>query len=107
MVSWQLLATNVIIKAPGQAAAGTIPPGAIVVDNPPAPPATATQEEKETYAKEVGDFRANAGEALRAPLVLRGLLRCRRQVVSPSLRSAIGPDTIEEAKFAGSALTRR
>src|ERR1039457_3812269 len=60
MLSWQVPATMVTITTPGQPAPTNIQPGAVVVEGPPLPPATATQEDRDKYAKAVADLRKKA-----------------------------------------------
>ena len=86
MVSWQLPPTNVIMRVPGQPPPATIAPGAVVVEAPAPPAATATQEEKDAYAKTVqGASGQGARHAGRASTLFRRLSRRERaQVALPA-----------------------
>jgi hypothetical protein len=97
MVSWTLPPTNVIVTVPGQPAPPTVAPGAVVVTGPAAPLATATQAEKDAYAKEVLAIRQKAQAT---PVEHRVYYADYRDVDGVQLpfrfRRAIGPDTTEE-----------
>lgn len=100
MVSWQLPPTNVILRAPGQPAPPSIAPGAVVVEAPAPPPASATQEEKDAYTKSVQGLQAKA----RATPVEHRLYYADYREVNGiklpfRLRRAIGADTTEETTF--------
>src|SRR6185436_10235005 len=100
MVSWQLPPTNVIVTAPGQPPPATVAPGAVVVQGPPAPAATASQEEKDQYAKDVVALRARTQAT---PVEHRLYYADYRDVdgvqIPFRLRRAIGADTTEETTF--------
>ena len=100
MVSWQLPPTNVIVTIPGQPAPATVAPGAVVVQGPAAPAATATQEEKDKYAKDVMALRTRTQAA---PVEHRLYYADYREVDGVQfpfrLRRAIGADTTEETTF--------
>ena len=100
MVSWQAPPTNVIITTPGQPAPKTVAPGAVIVAVPAPPAATATQEEKDKYSKEVIGLRAKAQAT---PIEYRLYYADYRDVDGVKfpfrLRRAIGPDTTEETTF--------
>jgi hypothetical protein len=97
MVSWNLPPTNVIVTAPGQPPPATVAPGAVVVAGPPVPPASASQAEKEAYAKDVQGIRAKAQAT---PIEHRLYYADYRDVDGVQLpfrfRRAIGADTTEE-----------
>jgi hypothetical protein len=100
MVSWQLPPTNVIMRVPGQPPPASIAPGAVVVEAPAPPAATATQEEKDAYAKSVQALQAKA----RATPVEHRLYYADYRDVNGlklpfRLRRAIGTDTTEETTF--------
>ena len=100
MVSWQLPPTNVIMRVPGQPAPASIAPGAVVVEAPAPPAATATQEEKDAYTKSVQGLQAKA----RATPVEHRLYYADYRDVNGlklpfRLRRAIGTDTTEETTF--------
>lgn len=100
MVSWTLPPTNVIVTVPGQPAPATVAPGAVVVTGPAAPAATATQAEKDAYAKEVMAVRQKAQAT---PVEHRLYYADYRDVDGVQLpfrlRRAIGADTTEETTF--------
>lgn len=97
MVSWTLPPTGVIVTVPGQPAPPTVAPGAVVVAGPPAPAPTATQAERDAYAKEVLAVR-QAAQA--KPVEHRLYFADYRDVDGVQLpfrlRRAIGADTTEE-----------
>lgn len=96
MVSWTLPPTNVIVTVPGQPPA-TVAPGAVVVTGPPVPLASATQVEKDAYAKDVLAMRQKAQAT---PVEHRLYFADYRDVDGVQfpfrLRRAIGADTTEE-----------
>lgn len=97
MVSWTLPPTNVIVTAPGQAAPATVAPGAVVVVGPPLPAASASQAEKEAYAKEVAAVRQKAQATPVEHRVYYADYRDVNGVLLPfRFRRAIGADTTEE-----------
>lgn len=101
MVSWQLPPTNVIVRAEGQPPPATVAPGAVVISAPAPPPATATQEEKDAYAKSVQALQAKARAT---PVEHRMYFADYRDVgggvkMPFRLRRAIGSDTTEETTF--------
>jgi len=100
MVSWTQPPTNVIVLAPGQAQPSTVAPGAVVVTGPPAPASSATQAEKETYAKEVQAVRQKAQGTHVENRIYYADYRDVDGVQLPfRLRRAIGADTTEETTF--------
>jgi hypothetical protein len=100
MVSWNSPPSNVIVTAPGQPPPPTVAPGAVVVVGPPAPAASATQAEKDAYAKEVMAVRQKAQAT---PVENRIYFADYRDVDGVQLpfrlRRAIGTDTTEETTF--------
>ena len=100
MVSWQLPPTNVIMRVPGQPPPASIAPGAVVVEAPAPPAASATQEEKDTYTKSVQALQAKARAT---PVEHRIYFADYRDVSGLKLpfrlRRAIGADTTEETTF--------
>jgi hypothetical protein len=100
MVSWQAPPTGVVVVTPGQPAPRTVAPGAVIVNAPPAPAASATAEEKESYAKQVAALRQKAQTT---PVEYRLYFADYRDVDGVKLpfrlRRAIGPDTTEETTF--------
>jgi hypothetical protein len=100
MISWQAPPTSVIVTTPGQPAPRTVAPGAVIVSAPAAPPATATQEEKDKYAKDVAALRQKTQAT---PIEYRLYYADYRDVDGVKLpfrlRRAIGPDTTEETTF--------
>ncbi len=100
MVSWTLPPTNVIVTVPGQPPPPTVAPGAVVVVGPAMPPASATQEQKDAYAKEVLALRQKAQATPVEHRVYYADYRDVDGVKLPfRLRRAIGTDTTEETTF--------
>jgi hypothetical protein len=103
MVSWTMPATNVVVTAPGQPAPEGLPPGAIVVQAPPAPAATAPKEEQQKYAADVQELRKKT-LATAKPVEYRIYYADYRDtgggVLFPfRLRRAIAGETVEETNF--------
>jgi hypothetical protein len=104
MVSWQTPVTpaNIFLTTPGQPAPTTLPPGAIVVEGPPLPSATATQAERDKYAQDSADIRKKAF-ATAKPTENRIYYADYRDAGGFQwpfrLRRAINADTIEETTF--------
>ena len=100
MVSWQAPPTGVVITTPDQPKPKTVAPGAVVVSAPAAPPASAPQEEKDKYNKEMMALRA---KTMAAPIEYRLYYADYRDVDGVKLpfrlRRAIGQDTTEETTF--------
>jgi hypothetical protein len=100
MVSWTTPPTNVIVTVPGQPGPTSVAPGAVVVSGPPAPPAGATKEETDKYAKEVLAVRSKAQAT---PVEHRLYFADYRDVDGVKLpfrlRRAIGSETTEETTF--------
>ncbi len=100
MVSWTQPPTNVIVTAPGQPPPATVAPGAVVVEGPAMPVASATQEEKDAYTKAVQAVRQKAQAT---PVENRLYYADYRDVDGVQfpfrLRRAIGADTTEETTF--------
>ncbi len=100
MVSWQAPPTNVIVTVPGQAGPKTVAPGAVVITAPAPPAATASDEEKAKYAKEVAALRAKAQAT---PIEYRLYYADYRDVDGVKLpfrlRRAIVTETTEETVF--------
>jgi hypothetical protein len=100
MVSWQAPPTNVIVTVPGQPGPKTVAPGAVVITAPAPPAATASEEEKGKYAKEVAALRAKAQAT---PIEYRLYYADYRDVEGVKLpfrlRRAIGTETTEETVF--------
>jgi hypothetical protein len=102
MLMWQLPPTTVVFRSPGQPAPNPVPPGALVVEAPAAPAATATQEERDQYAAAIAALRRQALAQAR-PIDYRvyyGDFRDVDGVKFPfRLRRAIAGETIEETTF--------
>ncbi len=100
MISWQAPPTNVIVTTPGQPPPRTVAPGAVIVSAPAAPAATATQEEKDKYTKDVAALRQKTQAT---PIEYRLYYADYRDVDGVKLpfrlRRAIGTDTTEETIF--------
>ena len=100
MVSWTLPPTSVVVAVTGQPAPATVAPGAVVVTAPAPPPASAPQEQKDQYAKDVLALRQKAQAT---PVEHRIYFADYRDVDGVKLpfrlRRAIGTDTTEETTF--------
>lgn len=100
MVSWTLPPTAVVIAVTGQPAPATVAPGAVVVTAPAPPPASAPQEQKDQYARDVLALRQKAQAT---PVEHRIYFADYRDVDGVKLpfrlRRAIGTDTTEETTF--------
>ena len=100
MVSWTLPPTSVVVAVTGQPAPTTVAPGAVVVTAPSAPPASAPQEQKDQYARDVLALRQKAQAT---PVEHRIYFADYRDVDGVKLpfrlRRAIGADTTEETTF--------
>jgi len=100
MVSWQQPPTSVILKVQGQPAPANVPPGAVVVDAPAPPAATASQEEKDKYTKDVGDLRRKTmAQTIEARLYFADYRDTDGLKWPYRIRRAIGTDTNEETTF--------
>lgn len=100
MVSWTQPPTNVIVTAPGQPPPATVAPGAVLVAGPALPASSATQAEKDAYAKEVQALRQKAQASLIENRIYFADYRDVDGVQFPfRLRRAIGADTTEETTF--------
>ena len=100
MVSWTLPPTAVVVAVTGQPAPATVAPGAVVVTAPAPPPASAPQEQKDQYARDVLALRQKAQAT---PVEHRIYFADYRDVDGVKLpfrlRRAIGTDTTEETTF--------
>jgi hypothetical protein len=100
MVSWQAPPSGVVIVTPGQPAPRTVAPGAVVVNAPAPPAATAPSEEKERYTKDVAALRQKAQATPVEHRLYYADYRDAEGVKLPfRMRRAIGPDTTEETTF--------
>ena len=101
MLMWQLPATNVVLKIPGQPPP-TPAPGAIVVEAPAPPAASATQAERDQYAATVANLRREALSKAK-PVEYRMYYADFRNVDGLKLpfriRRAVAGETIEETTF--------
>jgi hypothetical protein len=101
MLMWQLPATNIVLRIPGQPAP-TAAPGTVVVDAPSSPAATASQEERDLYAMTIATLRRQA-LAQAKPIEYRLYYADYRDVEGMKwpfrLRRAIGGETVEETTF--------
>jgi hypothetical protein len=105
MVSWTTPVTpaSIVIIAAGQPKPATLPPGAIVVEGPAMPAATAPQEEKDQYVKDVQALRMKTlagAKPIQNYIYYADYRDAGGGVQFPfRLRRAIGADTIEETNF--------
>jgi hypothetical protein len=102
MLMWQLPATNVVFRIPGQPMPSPLPPGAVIVDAP-APPATAAaQEDRDRYATMIATLRRQTLTQAK-PVEYRIYYGDFRDVDGMKwpfrLRRAIAGETIEETTF--------
>lgn len=100
MASWQLPPTNVIVTVPGQPPPQTVAPGAVVVEGPPAPPASAAADVKDQYAKDVQALRTKTQATSVEHRLYYADYRDVDGIQLPfRLRRSIGADTTEETTF--------
>jgi hypothetical protein len=100
MLSWQAPPSGVVLTTPGQPPPRTVAPGAVIVSAPAPPAATAPQEEKDRYAKEVAGLRQKAQTTPVEHRLYYADYRDADGVKLPTrLRRAIGADTTEETTF--------
>ena len=100
MVSWTLPPTSVVVAVTGQPAPATVAPGAVLVTAPAAPPASAPQEQKDQYARDVLALRQKAQATPVEHRIYFADYRTVDGVKLPfRLRRAIGADTTEETTF--------
>ncbi len=103
MVSWTTPATNVVLVVPGTPPPENLAPGSIKVDAPAPPAATAPQEEKDKYAKDLQELRKKALAGAK-PIENRIYFADYRDIGNGikfpfRLRRAVGAETIEETNF--------
>jgi hypothetical protein len=102
MLMWQLPPTTVVFRIPGQPVQNPLPPGALVVDAPAPPAATAPQEERDRYAGSIATLRRQT-LAQAKPVDYRiyyGDFRTVDGLTLPfRLRRAIAGETVEETTF--------
>ena len=102
MLMWQIAATNVVLRIPGQPTAAAVPPGAVVVDAPAPPASSATQTERDQYAAAIANLRRQALSQAK-PIEHRIYYADFRNVDGVKLpfriRRAAGGETIEETTF--------
>jgi hypothetical protein len=103
MVSWTNPATNVVLTDPGQPPPVNLAPGAIVVQAPPRPAATAPKEEQDKYVKDVQDLRKKTLAGAK-PVESRLYFADYRDIGNGlkfpfRLRRAVAGETIEETNF--------
>jgi hypothetical protein len=113
MVSWPTPVTpaNIIVTAPGQPKPANAAPGAIVVEGPAVPAATATAEERDQYAKDVRALQAKtlaSAKPIQNYLYYADYRDAGGGAKFPfRLRKAIGADTVEETNFDGFKLNAK
>lgn len=102
MLMWQVPATNVVLRIPGQPMPSPVPPGAVIVDAPAPPAATAGQKERDEYTAAIATLRRRALTQAK-PIDYRMYYGDFRDVDGLKwpfrLRRAIAGDTIEETTF--------
>jgi hypothetical protein len=113
MVSWPTPVTpaNIVITTPGQPKPANVAPGAIVVEGPAVPSATATPEERDQYAKDVRALQAktlSTAKPIQNYLYYADYRDAGGGVKFPfRLRKAIAADTVEETNFDGFKLNAK
>ena len=102
MLMWQVPATNAIVRVPGQPLPDPVPAGAVIVDVPAPPAASASQEDRNQYATTVADLRRQA-LAQAKPVDHRIYYADFRDVNGLKwpfrIRRSIAGETIEETTF--------
>jgi hypothetical protein len=102
MLMWQLPATNVIVRVPGQPLPDPVPPGAVIADAPAPPAANAPQADRDQYATTVADARRQA-LAQAKPVEYRIYYADFRDVNGLKfpfrIRRSIAGETVEESTF--------
>ena len=102
MLMWQVPPTTVMLRIPGQPMPGSVPPGALVVDAPAPPPASASQDDRTQYAATIANLRRQALTQAK-PIDYRMYYADFRDVdgfkVPFRIRRAIAGETIEETTF--------
>jgi hypothetical protein len=102
MLMWQLPATNVIVRIPGQPLPDPVPPGAVIVEAQAPPANTASQEDRDQYATTVANLRRQ-GLVQAKPVEYRMYYADFRDVNGVKwpfrIRRAIAGETIEETTF--------
>jgi hypothetical protein len=104
MVSWSVPVTpaNIVLVPAGQSKPANVAPGSIVVSAPAPPPAGASKDEQDKYAKDVAALRQKAmadTKTIENRLYFSDY-RDNDGVQFPfKLRRAVGADTIEETTF--------
>jgi hypothetical protein len=100
MITWQAPPTAVVVLTPGQPPPATVAPGAVVVQGPAAPPADASQETRDQYARAVTELRQRSQATPVEYRIYYAEYRDVNGVKLPfRLRRAIGVDTTEETTF--------
>lgn len=97
MVSWQQPPTSVAVRTAGLPPPANLAPGTVVIDAPPTPPESASQADKDKYAKDVADLRRQAqAKTIESRLYYADYRDVEGRQWPFRLRRAIGPDTTEE-----------
>jgi hypothetical protein len=102
MLMWQVPATNVIVRTPGQPLPDPLPPGAVMVEAPAPPASTASQADRDEFTRAVATLRQQA-LAQAKPVDYRMYYADYRNVNGVKwpfrIRRAIAGTTIEETTF--------
>jgi hypothetical protein len=102
MLTWQVPATNVIVRLPGQPLPDPLPPGAVIIEAPAPPAAAARQDERGQYTATVANLRRQA-LAQAKPVEYRMYYADFRNVGGVKwpfrIRRAIAGETVEETTF--------
>jgi len=102
MLIWQVPATTVVVRVPGQPPPTAVPPGAVLVDAPAPPAGGASEEDRTQYAATVATLRRQA-LAQAKPVDYRIYYGDFREVNGVKwpfrIKRAIAGETIEETTF--------
>jgi hypothetical protein len=102
MLMWQVPATTVVFRMPGQALPNPVPPGAVVADAPPPPGDGASQEDRTQDATTIATLRRQA-LAQGKPVEYRMFYSDFRTVTGVRwpfrIKRAMAGETIEETTF--------
>jgi hypothetical protein len=102
MLMWQVPATSVVFRVPGQPPPATVPPGAVLADAPAPPAEGASQEDRTQYAATIATLRRQT-LAQAKPIDYRIYYGDFREVNGLKwpfrVKRAIAGETIEETTF--------
>ncbi len=101
MVSWTMPPTTVVMTEPGDKPPENVPTGAVVVQAPARPAASASKEEQEKYVKDVQELRKKAmTRTVEYRIYYADYRDVGKGLKFPfRLRKAVGGETVEETNF--------